>query len=369
MTERYETSLWKQLAEQGLVQGEPPERNDEDAPWYVRTMLGIAGWIGALFMLGALFSGFAMLFDSALAAGVLGVVACLVSMIIYRSLTHNDFMAQFGFAISLAGQGLLVFSMLQGLELFEGGTDFIDRIRQLAIIMVGLQLILFFMIPNYLHRIWSGVMGVSALTFLIIQFGFYPFSLALLLAATALVWLKEFDWAKHSAMVQALGYSLVFVCFMHLVTENHVIGMSRFWQEVFGVTPIGGNFGNNISVLMLGLVLLVVVVVLLKRAGTQLMSSKGIAAWLLALFIALLGIWTPGITVALVFAILGYAHGNRVLTGMGLVTLVIFVSQFYYQLELTLLYKSIVLCVSGLALLLMRKLMKTFWRQQEVSHA
>jgi len=299
MTIRYETTLWKKLSEKGLVAGEEPVLVEDSAPWYVRTMLGIAGWIGALFMLGALFSGFWAFFESEIASGVLGLVACLVSIVIYRSMMHNDFMAQFGFAISLAGQGLLTFGMLQGLELFEGGDEFIGRVRMLALIMVVLQLILFIMIPNFLHRIWSGVIGISALTFLLIQFGFYPFSLAILLA-------------------------------------------------------LGGAWGNNLSSLLLGGVLIAVVAVLLVRAQVNMLSSKGVAALFLALFIALMGVWTPGITIALVFVILGYAHGNKVLTGVGLVTLVIFVSQFYYQLDLTLLYKSLVLVVSGLALLLIR---------------
>ena len=369
MTIRYETTLWKKLSEKGLVAGEEPVLVEDSAPWYVRTMLGIAGWIGALFMLGALFSGFWAFFESEIASGVLGLVACLVSIVIYRSMMHNDFMAQFGFAISLAGQGLLTFGMLQGLELFEGGDEFIGRVRMLALIMVVLQLILFIMIPNFLHRIWSGVIGISALTFLLIQFGFYPFSLAILLAAAAVVWLKEFDWAKYNSMVQALGYSLVFVCFIHLVTENHVIGMSRFWQETFGVTALGGAWGNNLSSLLLGVVLIAVVAVLLVRAQVNMLSGRGVAALFLALFIAVMGVWTPGITIALVFVILGYAHGNKVLTGVGLVTLVIFVSQFYYQLDLTLLYKSLVLVVSGLALLLIRQLMKSFWSNQENSNA
>lgn len=369
MTVRYETTLWKKLAENGLVAGEEPALVEDSAPWYVRTMLGIAGWIGALFMLGALFSGFWSFFESEIASGVLGLIACFVAILIYRSMKHNDFMAQFGFAISLAGQGLLTFGMLQGLELFEGGDEFIGRVRLLALIMVVLQLILFIMIPNFLHRIWSGVIGIGALTFLMIQFGFYPFSLAVLLAAAAIVWLKEFEWAKYNSMVQALGYSLVFVCFIHLVTENHVIGMSRFWQETFGVTALGGAWGNNLSSFLLGFVLIAVVFVLLTRAKVKWLSGKGIAALFLALFIAVLGIWTPGITIALVFVILGYAHGNKVLTGVGLVTLVIFMSQFYYQLELTLLYKSLVLVVSGLALLLIRQLMKSFWSQQENSNA
>ena len=369
MTVRYETKLWQRLAKNDLVKGEEPLLAEDGGPWYVRAMLGIAGWIGALFMLGALFSGFAMLFDSALAAGVLGLVACIVSVVIYRSLKNNDFMAQFGFAISLAGQGLLIFSMLQGLQLFEGGEEFIGQIRLLAFTLVVLQAILFLMIPNFLHRIWSGVIGLGALTFLMIQFGLYPLTLAILLAAVAIFWLQEFSWAKYSSMVQALGYSFVFVCFAHLVTENQVLGMSRFWQEAFGVAPLGGAWGYTVAALLLGVVLVAVVFVLLKRAGIKPISDMGLPALLLALLMALVGIRAPGISIALVFVLIGYAHGNRVLTGIGLVTLVVFLSQFYYQLNLTLLQKSLVLFFSGIALLLLRQLMHYLWPNRESDHA
>ena len=369
MTPRYETTLWQSLSEHGLVTGDEPTRTDDNAPWYVRTMLGIAGWIGALFMLGAVFSGIAMLFDSAIAAGVLGLIACVLAIVIYRSLRNNDFMAQFGFAISLAGQGLLIFSMLQGLQLFDNGDAFIQQIHLLAMMLVVLQSVLFLMIPNYLHRIWSGVVGIAALTFLMIQFGLYPFTTFILLAATAIIWLNEFSWVKHGSKVQALGYSCVFVCFAHLITDNQVLDFSRFWHDFFGVTPLGGALGIMIASLLLGLVLLAVVLVLLKRASLSIMSGKGLAAILLAILIAVIGIRAPGITIGLVFVLLGYAHGNKVLTGIGLVTLLVFLSQFYYQLNLTLLYKSLVLFFSGIALILVRQLMHYFWPRVESDNA
>lgn len=369
MTVRYETTLWQRLSEHNLVTGDEPARTEDSAPWYVRTMLGIAGWVGALFMLGALFSGIAMIVDSALAAGVLGAMACLFAVIIYRMVRNNDFMAQFGFAISLAGQGLLVFSMLQGLQLFEGGEDYINQIRLLALMLAVLQVVLFLMIPNFLHRIWSGVIGIAAITFLLIQFGLYPFTTTLLLAATAIVWLQEFKWAKYSSMIQALGYSLVLVCFAHLITDNHVFGLSQFWQVTFGVRPLGGALGSNLTALLSGGVLLVVVWVVLQRTQLKLMSGKGLGALLLALLIAVVGVRTPGITIALVFVLLGYAHGNKVLTGMGLVTLVVFLSQFYYQLNFTLLQKSLVLFFSGIALLVVRQMMHVFWPKTESNDA
>ena len=44
--------LWQQLQQQGLVTGDMPPLSNVNSPWYVRVMLGVAGWIGALFLLG-----------------------------------------------------------------------------------------------------------------------------------------------------------------------------------------------------------------------------------------------------------------------------------------------------------------------------
>ena len=369
MTRLYETTLWQSLSEKGFVEGDEPAQTDDSAPWYVRTMLGIAGWIGAIFMLAAVFSGFAIMFDSAILAGVLGILACSLAVFIYRWVKGNDFMLQFGFAISLAGQGLLVFSMLETLQVFEAHDNFLEGMRLLALTLVVIQTVLFIAIPNFLHRVWSGVIGVGAMTFLMIQFGIYPFTIVILLAATAIIWLQEFNWVKYTSMIQALGYSLVFVCFAHLVTDNQVLGLSSYWQKTFGVQPLGGPFGKDIAASLLGVVLISVVLVLLRQSAVKWLSGKGIAALLLAILVAVVGTQTPGITIGLVLVVLGYAHGNKVLSGIGLVTLLVFLSQFYYELELTLLHKSFVLFFSGVALLLVRQLLQYFWPKLELSNA
>jgi uncharacterized membrane protein len=52
--------------------------------------------------------------------------------------------------------------------------------------------------------------------------------------------------------------------------------------------------------------------------------------------------------------VLGYANGNRVLAGLGIAGLLLYVSAYYYLLELTLLHKSAVLAATGLVLLTAR---------------
>lgn len=361
MSKNTQAMYWQQLSEQGMVSGEQPEALATSEPWYVRTMLGIAGWIGALFLLGSLFAGLAFIVESSVAASVLGGVTCLLAVLLYRSAGKNDFINQFAFAISLAGQTLIIFGVLQGFNIFQGMDTFIAQIRLVALVLVVLQGALFLLVPNYLHQVWSAFIGVGAVVFLLNQHGFYPFTLVLLLAALTLLWLQEFRWVKYGERVRALGYALVLVTISHLLTQNHFIEEGRFWQDVFGIQSLGGATGEHIAALCLGLVLLGLVVALLRQASVALSSGVAIASLVLAGLIAVLGLKAPGIPVGLVIVLIGFAHANHILTGLGLLTLVGFVSQFYYLLHLTLLEKSLLLCVSGLVLLAVRLVLKRYW--------
>src|SRR5690606_13076224 len=82
-----------------------------------------------------------------------------------------------------------------------------------------------------------------------------------------------------------------------------------------------------------------------------------------ALAVASLG-WmgAPGIAMALVWLILGYALGRRTLLVFGVLALLAYLSRFYYLMDSTLLQKSWVLCLTGSWLLLswcvLRKLVR-----------
>ena len=57
-------ALWSDLRQAGLVSGGAPPTDEDETPWYVRTMLGVAGWIAALFLLGFVGAGFAFVIKS-----------------------------------------------------------------------------------------------------------------------------------------------------------------------------------------------------------------------------------------------------------------------------------------------------------------
>lgn len=362
-------TLWQQLQQQGLVKGVEPIVDNGDAPWYVRTMLAIAGWFGALFLLGAVFSVIGLWLESALTAGVLGLVSCLMAVLIYRMAKLNDFMAQFAFAVSLVGQSLLVFSILSELDVFEGGDSLAERFHVLSIITVLLQTLLFFFISNYLHRMWSALLVTVSLMYLMNLYGLYPFTLSILLAAGIALWLQEFKWVTLGNKLTTPAYALVFVSLFLLCCETFYGSQSYFLRDIFGVKEVSPMMSETVFPLSLGGVLVGLVLVLLKRSGTSWFTGVGFAAILFSVLVAGLGLYVPGVTVGIVLVLMGFAHSNRVLIGSGLVTLVVFVFQFYYQLDLTLLSKSGLLVASGFGLWLIRYVMLYCWPKGGSKHA
>ena len=144
--------LWDRLRAEDLVEGDLPERERPASPWYVRAMLGIAGWIGALFLIGFVGAALSFIIDDAASAAVAGAACCAAAMVLLRSLEDNDFAGQFGLALSLVGQILLILGFGQFLD--WGDPSFYLAV---AAIEVGLALA----VPNFLHRMLAAA-GASA---------------------------------------------------------------------------------------------------------------------------------------------------------------------------------------------------------------
>ncbi len=106
---------WKHLLVLGLVSGPPPHiKNRERQPWYLQAMLGVAGWIAALFLI-----GFVLLITSCNSSpGVLGIIGgglCAGGLFVLR---NNDFssitFSQAGLASLVAGQGVIAAALGNG---------------------------------------------------------------------------------------------------------------------------------------------------------------------------------------------------------------------------------------------------------------
>ena len=340
------TALWATLRQAGLVEDvRAPAARIINVPWYVRIMTGVGGWIAAGLLLAIIPVGMGDLLDDGWSWLILGGLSCLLAWYLARRGGISDFAVQFAFALSVAGQ----FQILIGLEQLVGWD-----LRGLGWVVVGLELVLFFAIPGFIHRVWTVIAGGLALLYLIGGLQHSNILLALTLGAFALVWLNEFHMPGRQGYLHPLGYGLLSVIGILVITGSIDMGALRS-----SFVPEQGLAGELLVQPLLGalaVAALVVVVTLavLKQQMVPYQQGVGLALFSVAVLVASITLWAPGLGAAYLVILIGHAHGNRVLLGFGVFGLLSYLSHYYYALELSLLHKSALLVASGLVLLLAR---------------
>jgi uncharacterized membrane protein len=114
------------------------------------------------------------------------------------------------------------------------------------------------------------------------------------------------------------------------------------------------RYGVEIGTLLVAAVFLAVTVQILRELAIEPSSREGLA--ILGCAVLAVGVSFPahGLAAALLLLILGFAGGNRVLFGLGLLAVASFLAHYYFQMRETLLYKSLILGATGLFLLGLR---------------
>lgn len=332
--------LWARLRAEGLVEGDRPEPGRQLSPWYVRAMLGIAGWIGALFLLGFVGTALAFLFDDTAFAIVIGAACCAAAFTLFRVFDGNDFAEQFALAVSLVGQVLLIVGFTQFMEI--GDTSFFLAV---AATQAGLAAA----VPNFLHRLLAAGGAAIALALAINQMALHGMAAPLLCGGLALVWLEPKLWARRGALWRPIGYGLVLALLLvetfRLFGAEYLLGLGR--EKPGGLALYGPLIGRSLT----AAVLVWVAVALSRREGLEPTGRASLAAVGGALLFGLLSLPAPGLASASLVLLLGFAVGNRILVALGVLSLLGFVAHFYYSLESSLLAKSGILAVTGLCLL------------------
>jgi len=347
--------LWSRLRQAALVQGELPPRDQRASPWYVRLMLGIAGWIGAFFLLSFVGVGLALVARSGAAQITLGVLACGAATMMFRA-AKSDFFTQFALAISLAGQVLMAMGLGELLHPWERSW------QPLAALIAIQQAVLFLLVPNYIHRVWTA-WSASYAVLMALGEGFMHFAPALAAAAFIGLWLREFQYPRQASMVRAAGYGLAITTLQCAVLSGS-LAQALIWGAGFDASGARQPWWwvNGATA---GAVLLLGVVALVRREGLSLGAGPAKSALAGALVIAAASIKAPGLAPATAILVVGYANGNRLLAGLGALALLAYLSHYYYALQATLLEKSALLAAAGAAVLLARFALQHWWPEAE----
>ncbi len=351
-------ALWAKLQAEGLAEGEMPAAETARSPWYVRVILGIAGWIGALFLIGFVGAGFAFVLENAAPGIILGGLCCAGAFVMFKQFDDNDFMEQFALVISLVGQVLIGFGL----------SDFLPMERApFYIAMAIVEGALAFLIPNFLHRVLTSGGAAIALALAVKLLELHGFAAPLLCVGLAWIWLEPRLWAGSGTLWRPVGYGLMLAVllvemFRMFAMDEWVTGASRVgdWLALWG--PM---IGRSLT----AAVLVWVAIRLVAREGHGPGSMTGMAAIGAAVLFGLLALNAPGLTTALLVLLLGFAAGNRILMGLGIVCLFLFVGHFYYSLHATLLEKSGMLALTGVLLLGAWLLLRRGTPATEAAHA
>ena len=338
-------ALWDRLANSGLVNGPLPERSEAASPWFVRVMLGVAGWIGALFLLGFVGVGLTVVFRNEATALFIGAISCAAAYAVFARAGRNELALQFGLAVSFAGQAMFIYGLHEGLVGSESPLFFVA--------VAAFEGVLAYLFASFIHRVWSTFAAATAFGYALNMFGLYGAGTALIGAALATIWLKEELWTARGGFWRAIAWGLVFA-FVQPSSYLDEVGRSmRLIDPIFQLTGIFW-----IKSILAACVLIYVVYRILERYAVDLSSTTGVSSLAAAAIVGAATLRAPGITSSLVIVLLGFACGSGALFGFGIVAVLSYLSYFYYSLQLTLLMKSMALAGTGVALVAMWVVMR-----------
>ncbi len=312
-------------------------RMRSDVPWFVRGLVGAGAWLAAFLLVA--FVVMLDVFDSGSGFAVFGVILCLGALALKHWTADSgdyDFAGHLALALALAGQAMVM-----------GGTaEWSQSALVAAIAVLVLEGALLVVYPDRFQRFVATLASGIALA-VILHECHLPWSLelaclVLAVSATAL-WLAQAQLQASSVkcLDPAAGHGALAALFALLIA--------------FEWSLIGLRLEPARELITLGLTVGVFALVrgIFRDHGVT--AGQPFMAALVA--VAALGAVAhdvPGIMAALGVMLLGFHRRDRGLVAVGVAFLILFGVFFYYQLDLTLLYKSAVLAASGALLLGMR---------------
>lgn len=311
---------------------------EQSVPWFVRALTAVSAWIAAVLLLIFIFG--VNLVSSAVGSMLLGTAAIAAAVLIQRMQEKKLFLEQLAFALSLAGQFLLISGI---------GRETSDEGAALAAIFMSIALIALY--PDKNHRFLSTLIAVGATVSFVyevrISYGLQVLA-AGLAAGGAHLWFRESEFlsGEKEELMRPVAYGLI-AGFLFLLTPSILPG------DFYSHTGIARSW------IPITIVLTCLLLLLEYRLITFHNSMDGklnifLFAGTLALGAA--SFKAPGIVAALLVLVIGFHRGNRTLTGLAITFLAVFLSAYYYNMEITLLTKSWALLASGAILLLLRPL-------------
>lgn len=336
-------AFWDKLSDANLVQGDHPSSASLNSPWYVQLLLAISGWLGAIFLF--VFSALILhpLLEEPIALFLMSLPLLFIAHRILLT-PKNEFYQHMALAISLVGQALLIVSIVEW-----------QSPELIYLVVAVLQLALIYFMPSLLHRIFSTVIAIFCVVASSTVAGAPHLLLfaSLLIFPTAWLCLNEFRFINHYKMTKGIWVGLIIT--LLILNSSHVF-LDDFQQLLPSNTQIM-VLPDWFAYLIYIAAVVFVTWHLLSSNGISITTKSSKAALLFTLVFAIATVKAQGLGVGLIVVVLGFAHGNRALFGLGIFSLVVYSSSYYYLMQETLLFKSATLFAVAIFMLVSRMIL------------
>ena len=336
-----DTALWDLLKLKAIVSQEQPPANSDVNRWYIRIVQGFAGWLAACFLVGFIGSAFSFLLFKDENAGIiasLGVAGCVIAYFTFKGQRQGDFIQQLGLAFNLCGQILLAWGLAQLFD-FKG----VD----LYLSIFAFQTVLAFSQDNFIARLLSTWFAMIALFLALTKLDIANISTAIAFVTFTALWLSDIRWKTHKNRWEPIGYGLAITLLMfsgkfffddladEIVRDNrqqYISSAVGYWLNQAITYGVFLYLANSIR----------------QTIAAPIASKTSIKLGLLCLLIIIVSYLVIGVSAAFLLLGVGFLKQNRSLVIGGALSLIGFISWYYYNLSWTLLFKSMVLIGFGL---------------------
>ena len=337
------------------VDGDGRRRTNDDHPWFLQLFFGVSGVLASLFFVGFLSSllDSTGALDSMLALLIIGLSLNAVGFALFRNKQGGDnpFISSLAFAISIAGQAYIAFALLSH-----------DLQQPLdAWLFLLAQGIMTFIMPNRVYRILGSLVTLSLMVYLLNYYHLPEVSLGLL-ALIAIVTNLQRDTLLRQTPIQWRAGSFDRIKAMGYASALMLLCVSVYFIAAeYGNSSDGYNapFSYNYYLAqgLLILASLYAAYLILKRYRVTLLSTAGGSIACAIIVLGVTSVYVSGLLATSLIIIIAMANSQRALLGPATIALVSYIFWYYYQLDTSLLTKSLSMLIVGLTVLMVRWLL------------
>lgn len=331
---------------------------EDDSPWFIQVFFGFSGFLASLFFIGflTLLLQNTGVLDSAIANFSIGMLLNVGGFVLFKSqITRRSmFLNSLAFTLSVAGQAYVMYALVSG-----------DIEHPLGVwLFLFIQSALTFIMANFMYRLLSSLAALGCTVYLLNYYDLPELSLGLLaliaivsnlqryrlLQLTSIKWRAAFfDTIRAVAYASALMLLCVSVYFIAAEYGNSFV-TSDGYNAAF-------SYNYYLAQGLLTVASLYTAYLILRRYQVKLLSSASIVIFCAIIILGVMSIYVSGLLATSLIIIIAGANSQRILLGLGIVALVSYIFWYYYQLDTSLLVKSVSMLVIGITLLLIRWLL------------